>query len=313
MQDDFDDTDDDSDLPPPAGDPFARQRARAAETGGFVLDLPHHVLTWLPGREDRLVVSFDNLASLRETQDRQAWGQKFLLDRGFGVLGVQVRRKDWFRDAALISALEGLRDDGFFRRAGAVSMYGASMGGFAALAFAPLAPGCTVLAFAPQRSLSPALCPFETRYRHARSQTDWTLPYSDAAQGVGAAGRAYLAYDPHLPEDRLHAAALTGPNVLPLPMPHLGHKLPPALLKMGLLKDLSLAALEGRLHPAEFARMMRARRRSVPWLTDLLQRARARGHLHSGLRLADRLIAENPHWRLRQARRDLKAALRARD
>lgn len=303
---------DDSPVPLPPGDPFAHQRKRVAAAGGFLIDLPHHVLSYLPGRGERLVVSFDNLAAVRETGDRQIWGQKFLLDHGFGLLGVQIRRKDWFRDAALIGALQGLRDEGFFRRFAAVSMYGASMGGFGALAFAPLAPGCTVLAFAPQRSLDRALCPFEARYRHARGSTDWTLPFSDAAAGAAAAGRVYLAFDPRLTEDRLHAAALAGPKVLPLPMPHLGHKLPPALLKMGLLKDLSLSALEGRLDAAGFARAMRARRQSVPWLADLLTRARTSGHQRLGLRLAERLVAGNPHWRLRQARRELATALRLR-
>lgn len=315
MQDDRTDPDDDDDDrpgPPAEGDPFRHQRARAAAAGGFLIDLPHHVLTYLPGQGRRLVVSFDNLAAVRETADRTLWGQKFLAAQGYDLLGVQIRRKDWFRDAALIAALQGLREDGFFRRFPAVSFYGASMGGFGALAFAPLAPGCTVMAFAPQRSLDRGLCPFEGRYRHARGTTDWTLPFSDAAAGVAAAGRAYLAFDPHLPEDRQHAMALAGPAVTLLPMPHFGHKLPPALLKMGLLKDLSLAGLEGDLTAAGFARMMRARRQSVPWLADLLARARATGHQRLGLQLADRLVAGTPHWRLRQARRDLAHALRLR-
>ena len=62
-----------------------------------------------------------------------------------------------------------------------------------ALAFAPLAPGCTVMAFAPQRSLDPALCPFESRYRHARLTTDWSLPFGDAAEGLRAAAASPLA------------------------------------------------------------------------------------------------------------------------
>ncbi len=298
-------------LPAAGGDAFALQRERIRAAGGFTIDLPHHVISWLPGRGERLVVCFDNLTSVRETVDRHIWGERFLAGRGFDLLGVQIRRVDWFRDADLIAALERLRDDGFFARFRQVAFYGASMGGFGALAFAPLAPGCTVLAFAPQRSLDRTLCPFETRYRYARNVTDWTLPYSDAAAGVQAAGHVHIAFDPKLDLDRRHAAMLTGPRVMLLPMPHLGHKLPPALLKMGVLKDLSLAALENRLDPPGFARLMRARRNSVPWCTDLLDRARAAGHLRLGLRLAESMVAANPHWRLRQARRELVRALRA--
>lgn len=295
---------------PAGGDAFALQRERVRASGGFTIDLPHHVISWLPARRERLVVCFDNVASVRETADRRIWGERFLAAQGFDLLGVQVRRVDWFRDADLIAALERLREDGFFARFRRVAFYGASMGAFGALAFAPLAPGGTVMAFAPQRSLDGALCPFETRYRHARGFTDWTLPYSDAAAGVRAAGRAFIAFDPAQPLDRQHAAALAGANVTLLPMRHLGHKLPPALLKMGLLKDLSLAALENRLDPPGFAQMMRARRNSVPWCADLLDRARAAGHLRLGLRLAESMVAANPHWRLRQARRELSRALR---
>ena len=133
MSDDFDDEaegpDDDGDATVPT-DAFAAQRQRVADMGGFMLEMEHHVLTWLPGRGERLVVSFDNLAAVRETEDRQIWGQGFLPAQGYDLLGLQIKRRDWYRDAQTIRALEDLRDDGFFRRFPAVSMYGSSMGGF---------------------------------------------------------------------------------------------------------------------------------------------------------------------------------------
>lgn len=294
-----------------AVDAFALQRQRVADLGGFMLEMDHHVLTWLPGRGERLVVSFDNLAAVREMDDRIIWGQKFLIAQGFDVLGLQIKRRDWYRDAQVIGALTDLRDDGFFRRFPAVSMYGSSMGGFAALAFAPLAPGCTVMAFAPQRSLDPALCPYETRYRHARQTTDWSLPFGDAAQGLRAASRAYIAFDPTQPEDRAHAAALDAPHVTFLPMRHMGHKLPPGLLKMGLLKPVSLAAFEARLELPAFARLMRARRDSMPWRADFLARCKARGHYRLGLALAEKMMADRPHWKIRHQKKELAAALAA--
>lgn len=314
MSDDFGDEaagpDDDGDASVSV-DAFAIQRQRVAEMGGFMLEMQHHVLTWLPGRGERLVVSFDNLAAVRETEDRIIWGQKFLMASGYDILGLQIKRRDWYRDAETIRALEDLRDDGFFRRFPAVSMYGSSMGGFGALAFAPLAPGCTVMAFAPQRSLDPALCPFESRYRHARLTTDWSLPFGDAAIGLKAASRAYIAYDPTLPDDVQHAQALDAPNVTFLPMRHMGHKLPPGLLKMGLLKTISQAAFEARLESPQFARLMRARRDSLPWRVELLARCKARGHLRLGLLLAEKMMADRPHWKIRHQRKDLAAALAA--
>ena len=290
----------------PRPDPFAAVTEAAARLGGFVIDLPWHVVAWLPRGHGRMAVSFDNLASVREAR-RMPWGDGFLAARGWDVLGVMIKQKDWFRHPALLDALEGLRDEGFFARPRAVSMYGSSMGGFGAATFAGLAPGCTVLAFAPQSSLAKSLAPFETRYKYGRSLGDWTGRYRDGAEGIRAAGRAYLAYDPALPPDAAHVARLAGPNVTPLPMPHLGHKLPPALNRMGILKPLSETALAGTLEPAEFHRLYRARRASVPWLVSLFKRAGRSGHAGLALRQIARLPPDQAqHWKLKQLRRALE-------
>jgi hypothetical protein len=292
-------------------DAFAKQRQRAAERGGFLVELNHHIITWLPNRGDRLVISFDNLAAVRETVDRTIWGQQFLLDKGYDVLGLQIKRRDWYRDRQLISTLQDMRDDGFFRRFSAISTYGSSMGGFAALAFAPLVPGCTVMAFAPQRSLDLAVCPFETRYRYARLNTDWSLPFGDAAEGVRAAAHAYIAFDPMMLEDSRHAAALAAPNVTFLPMRHMGHKLPPRLMKMGLMKIISQLALEARLDVAKFYRLMRVRRDCIVWRADFLERCKKHGHFRLGLAIAEKMMVDRPHWKIRHKKKELAAAFAA--
>lgn len=292
-------------------------RARAGVAGGFFADLPDHLLAYVPApgtaprAERRLVVTYDNLASVRDLDGRRLWGQEFLLASGWDVLGVLIKAKDWFRHPPLIAAMESLRDDGFFASFGAVSAFGSSMGGFGALTFAGLYPGATILAFAPQSTLDSARVPFETRYRYARRTLPWTGPYADAADAARAAARIYLVYDPHQREDALHVARLEGANTLSLRMPHFGHKLPPALLRMGQLKPLAHAALAGTLAPAQFHRMMRARFGSPAYLEALLARAGERGHNRLALRAADRLMAERPHWKVGRQRRGLRAGLAA--
>lgn len=295
---------------PPPCDPFAEVRGRAVASGGFCLDLPHHVIAHVPvPGADRLVVTFDNLAATRDPV-RQIWGSRVLAQAGWSVMGVMIRRKDWFRHASLLDAFDMLRDSGFFRRHAHVSMYGASMGAYGALTFAPAAPGCTVVAFAPQTTLAPEIAPFEWRYRLGRALGDWTDPrYLDAAEGVHAAGRAYVFHDPFQPEDRLHAARLTGPTVTHLRLPHAGHKLPPALLRMGILKDVALQALRGELTEAGFARAWRARRRHAGWRDDLLARAESQGHARLVLAALTRLQADTPHWRQRHRLNALREKL----
>jgi len=110
---------------------------------------------------ERLVVSFDNLSSVRDPAlDRGPWGYEFVRKAGWSQLGILAFRPDWFRDPALFAYLEGLRDSGFFARFRDVAFMGTSMGGYGACAFSSLAPGCTVIAFSPQSTLDERLVPW---------------------------------------------------------------------------------------------------------------------------------------------------------
>lgn len=292
-------------------DRLADVTALAKGPGGFVDRLERHVLAYLPQGSRRLVVTFDNVLSAQREEQRLPWGYSFLQNRAWDVLGVMAWSGDWFRAPDLWKRLEALRDAGLFRQYDHVAMYGASMGAFGAMTFAGLAPGCTVVAFAPQSTLAAKLVPFESRYRFAARTYDWTGPYHDAVEGARSAGRAYTIFDPMEPADRAHAARLAGPNVTPLHMRFSGHKLPPALMRMSLLKDVVEPALEGRLEPADFYRMHRLRRNSVPYLASVLTHAANRGHTALGLPLADALLQAQPHRRLRTARRALRDARKA--
>lgn len=291
-------------------DPFAAARARALEAGGFFKELPHHTFCYIPGSKERLVVSFDNLAASRDTV-RSPWGDKFLSPRGWSILGIMSRRFDWFRHEAVWQTFDSLRDTGFFRSFGAVSMYGSSMGGYGALAFAPAAPGCTVLAYAPQSSLLRDLAPFETRYRVGGRLGDWSGAYADAAEGIRSAGRAYIAFDPRESIDRAHVARLAGDNTILLPMPSIGHKIPPLLQKMRILKPIAEGALTGTLTEAEFVRIFRARRKSPRWRLNLIERAIAHGHRKLALSALESSLAEAPNWRIRHLRNELRAQMAA--
>jgi hypothetical protein len=289
-------------------DPFSAVRLACGQTGGFFVDMAHHAAAYLPGDGARLVVTFDNLAARRETEDRFPWGHTHLLRRGWDVLGIMSKQPDWFRHSDVLDFFDSLRDEGFFRRFGHVALYGSSTGGYGALAFAPAAPGRTVMAFAPQTTLAPELVPFERRYRYGRGLGNWSGRYLDGAQSVESAGRVYLCFDPLEPLDRAHVDRLSGPNVVRLPMVGVGHKIPPQLLKMGILKPLVDKALAGALDPNEFSQLYRARKNSVPWLAGLLERALRTGHIRLGQAAAELAMREHPHWKIKHQLAALRAA-----
>ncbi|WP_339107096.1 hypothetical protein [Thioclava sp. GXIMD4216] len=292
---------------------FTDITAEAEQQGGFCHELAHHALAYLPqsGVEGQhLVVSFGNLSTNRIEGEQHPWGHHLLRKQGWSILGLINKRNDWYRDPDLIAALETLRAEGLFRRFERVTFYGASMGGFGAFTFSRLSPGAHVVAFAPQSTLDTSIAPFETRYRYARKITDWTLPYGDAAEAVGDLASAHLFFDPFEPQDKAHAARLSGPTVQLHRLRHFGHKVPPVLLKLRLLTEVSLRALRGDISDQWLAQALRVRHKSVLYNELMLKNAKERGHYQMGLWAADLALQHEQHWKLKQMRKALRIGRR---
>lgn len=245
----------------------------------FSINLSHHRLQFKPGGST-LVVSFDNAArpDNEPYEDRNSWGEAFYLREGHSVLGVIARRADWFRQVDLIRKLEELSKQGFFGAFSHVIFTGGSMGGFAAMAFAPLAPGCIVIAFSPQSTLNPKIASIDPRFPQGLRQ-NWNLPYSDAAKNVKAAGRAYVIYDSLLRLDRWHVERLArADHVYRLAVPGCGHGGTPVINQTRLFKEITRGMISGTMTPDRFRRLLRQRRRSLIYYLNLVDYAQTRGH-----------------------------------
>lgn len=286
---------------------FSLMQSLAAEGQGEYHETSKHVVVHIPGK-DRLLVGFDNLSWNREEGPRKPWAFDVARKNGWGVVGVMCKKSDWFRDLALFRILEGMRDCGVFSAYPAVSMYGSSMGAYGACAFAGLAPGCTVVAFSPQSTLSKELAPFEGRYDRAANRADWSQgPYRDAATGLAAAGKAYLVYDPLVPEDQAHIDRLAQPNCEVLGWNHLTHKVPPSLKRMEILKPVSMEMLEGTMTRQRFYELLRQRRNAIPYTLRLLEEAADKGHMKLALSATVFARKQKDNWKLRQFHKNLTA------
>ena len=245
---------------------------------GFLHKMTRHAATFHDRGHDVLMVSFDNIANVNDRSfAREPWGWKFFHDHGFSHLGIFARTKAWYRDREIIDYLEARVAEGFFARFDKVVFTGSSMGGFGALAFAPLVPGSTVIAFNPQTTLDTRLVPWEERYRFGQAQ-DWDLPYGDGAAEVDRIGNVYIIYDHFFEPDKKHAHRVVGPNVVQLKSWFSNHFAAPMLRKLDLLKPVMLGGIDGTLSEGSFYPMFRARR-ELPWyMRGLSERAEASGH-----------------------------------
>jgi hypothetical protein len=291
--------------PAPTDESWAGIARALAGKDGFYRDLGAHSFLFIPRAADTLVVTFDNLdIAMTKREERRPWGFHFIEKQGWSMLGVMANGWTWYRDQRVIAEFDRLRDEGFFARFGRVVFYGASMGGYAACAFAAACPGADVVAISPQSTLDKAVVPWETRYRNAWGY-DYSGPYGDGALVSAVAGKVTLLYDPYAPLDARHAARFTGANVRKLRAPLMGHRLGTALHQMGILNAVILDALAGRLEPAEFNRRLRARREFPRYQWELFQRALDRGRPGLARRVGRWVLARGPHPAIRRAMAEL--------
>lgn len=297
------------DVPPEMGLEAAARAERFLVRG-------EHANLWFEGQGDALVVSFDNLATIDEGWPRGPWTWKRLQPMGHSVLGVQSHAKDWFRQPTAPALLRGLEERGFFRRFRRVVLTGASMGGFAALNFAPLIPEARVLAFSPQTTMNKVIAPFEARFPYSVKRSNWEgMPFLDAAAAVPYIRRAVVLYDPLVPEDRAHAARLAGPNVQLLRAPFTTHEAIRVVLKTGTFPLLIDALIESDMVGPQFWAAFRARRGVTKWQRALLAEAANRGRHGMVIRAADAMLrmgADLPEEETVFIRRARRAAVNAR-
>jgi hypothetical protein len=285
----------------PADEAWAGIARGLAGKDGFYRDLGAHSFLFVPRSEDTLVVTFDNLdIAMTKREERRPWGFHFIEKQGWSMLGVMANGWTWYRDPRVAAEFDRLGDEGFFARFRRVVFYGASMGGYAACAFSPACPGADVVAISAQSTLDKAVVPWETRYRNAWGY-DYAGPYGDAAEVSRAARRVTLLYDPYAPLDAGHVARFTGANVQRLRAPLMGHRLGTALQQMGILNAVILDALEGRLEPSGFHRLLRARRDFPRYQWELFQRALERKRPDLARRVGNWVLARGSHPAIRRA------------
>lgn len=246
--------------------------------------------------EKHLIISFDNLSNVKDKAlSRSSWGYEFYRDEGWSHFGVFSFAANWYRDDALFDYLEGLAESGFFQRFSRVTLTGTSMGAYAAAAFSRLIPGCVVLAFSPQSTLSKKLVPWEKRFNSGRKQ-DWNGRFHDAAEKLDAAEQVFILNDPGFDPDERHAQRFSGENITHLKTWFSHHKSALFLRRAEILKPIVRLAVSRELTCRAFYSLYR-NRRNLPWyINGLTEKALTRGHNDLVSGMAQALVAQGrPH------------------
>ncbi|WP_291729601.1 hypothetical protein [Leisingera sp. F5] len=283
---------------PPSGE-WSKVARRLAGKEGFFDELEEHSFLFMP-RGGTLVVTFDNLdIAMTKRDDRRPWGFSFIEAQGWSMLGVMADGWTWFRHQEVTAKFEALRDSGFFEQFSRVVFYGASMGGYAAAAFAAAAPGSTVFAISPQSTLDKTLVPWEMRYKKVWDR-DFSGPFGDASLASQAAGGVHIMFDPYVAPDAAHAARFSGANVTFWRCPLLGHRLGSSLQQMGVLQEIACGAISGDLTSHQFHRLLRKRHEFPRFQRELANLALDRGHPRLAKQACDYILRQRDDRFFRQ-------------
>lgn len=277
----------------------------AGKEGWYRPGVNGHSFLYMPRSSDTLVVTFDNLdIAMTKRDDRRPWGYSFIKSQGWSMLSVLSGGWTWYREQWVSDQFDQLKSEGFFKQFKRVVFYGASMGGYAACAFSPAAPGCDVIAISPQSTLDKAIVPWESRYKVVWD-SDFSGPYGDAAEVSNAAHRVYILYDPYEPLDAGHAARFTNDNVEHLRAPLLGHRLGSSLNQMGILSPIILGALNGTLTSHGYYQLLRTRKESPRYQRELFKRAVKAGHKDLARSLGAYILDKNPNRAISKGLKEL--------
>lgn len=188
---------------------------------------------------DKLVVSFDPM--FLTDPIRHGFGEKFLLREGFDVVMVQKRRDLWYQDVDLKSFVRLI--DSIARSYNEVTLYGSSMGGYAALYFAPHL-NARVLAISPCCYIHPK---YPSHLPRAKGRTaDFVHePFRVNSQVPGT-----IVYDPQDKTDREFVEGEIMPNFSGVSFVRIhfsGHSSAEFLHEIGALKKLVLDTMNGNV------------------------------------------------------------------
>lgn len=241
-------------------------------------DLPGYFIDYIPLEgATKIVFTFENAdqPSLpRPDGFREPWGGMWLHNRGYAVIGIKPKSVEWYRGQDLHEFFRSNDLQSLVGQYEQVYLYGSSMGGFAAMAFADAIPGATVIAYNPQSTLDPSLVPWDTRYKEGSSQ-DWSGDFADARIGASKAKTVFVAYDPLYNLDRKHIERLDQVNLIAFKMPLVGHVIAHYMSEVGILSAFVEEALAGTLSAQECSQMARNRRKTPRYYYCMGKRSRS--------------------------------------
>ncbi|MFN7000924.1 MAG: tetratricopeptide repeat protein [Elioraea tepidiphila] len=194
------------------------------------------------------------------------------MDKGFGEAYLAKRRipaihfisKDnhWWQTPEPWEAFEVLRARGLLSPDRQITLYGSSMGGYAALRFSAALRPRRVVVFSPQYSIDSRRVPFEKRWRSYAGKLDFRFDEMEGA--IDPAAEVFVIFDPLFRPDALHVQKFEEHRPLErVAIPFAGHNTARFLSEIGAIGEVTETLLDGTFDLAAFRRTYRRERQTA--------------------------------------------------
>ncbi len=288
-------------------DAWVEQLDAVADELGYFEPLGEDHLVCFIDAGPKLFVTFEDAETIRKHYpNAEPRGFHYVREDGWSHLAIISKTESWFRDPAVYGYFDRLIDDGFFEDFDKVLFHGANAAGYAAAAYSVAAPGCTVLAIRPQATLDPRITGFDPRHT-AQRKHDFSSRYGYAPDMIDATERAFIAYDPLLQMDAIHAALFTRKNMTQLRCVCMGDRLEFSLDDLDIHDDIIRGAMNDTLTVKSFATLIRARRNHVRYRRGLFTQMIRRDHPVLAANVAAYVLREGPDPFFRKKLEELEA------
>lgn len=234
--------------------------------------------------------------SVRPQPRRPLVGFASRLARNNDLTGLYViaKRPHWWQSPEMQEVQSRIVQSGLVSRATNSLAYGASMGAFGAMAYASRLGCRRALLIAPQVSVDPTIVPFEHRWDEDIESIGFLD--SDGRSGIDESCSYTILFDPRILNDRMHVEMIPdAQHIDKIPIPFGGHTLPELLLQTGVIKEVVLSSLAGKLSAGALRQKMRRNRVNSSHYYDMLSRyALAHGKTVVAAAAADRWLELAP-------------------
>lgn len=236
------------------------------------------------------------------------FGETFFRKRGLSAVHFISKANHWWQTPEVDDAIAALRQAGILSGKRQITLYGSSMGGYAALVRSAALKPSQILAVSPQYSIDGKVVPFEWRWRNYAAKL--SFDYDDMDAGLDREARILVVVDSFFRPDALHLRLIESRRpVEVVRISFAGHNTARALEEIGLATRLVTEVAQGHFDNTAFCRDYRRGRHAscLFWygLAEYLAERGRRGWALAAITLAAHLMLSGARMRDLTLQRDI--------